>query len=277
LKTTYFGKNNNIKKGVDIMFKLILSKVRPWLVMVGIIVLYLLLNVIAIVGFEAVTGESAASDSNVLLSTLIITQILTLLIVLFLYRRKDLKDFLRIKKVSLKTLIWSFVGGFGTLAAAGMVLELINFLNPALVTEYNETFDGLLGQANPILILISVVLLASIGEEVFMRGILFKEFEKAKYPTWSIVLFSGLIFGAFHLNLVQGAFATILGVAIALGFLYSGSLYVPILMHLGNNLTATLIGFLPLTIQESPILDFFLYSLIVLLPISLYMIYKDNK
>lgn len=259
------------------MIKLVFDKLRPLLAMIGIIGLYLTLNIIAVVGFVSVLGESAALDSNILVLSLIITQILTLLVVLLLYRKNDLKQLLRFNKVSIKTLIWSFVGGFGTLAAAGLIVELISYLDPALVAEYVETFEVLTGQANPILVLISVVLLASIGEEVLMRGILFREFERAKYPTWSIVLFSGLIFGAFHLNLVQGAFATILGIAMALGFLFSRSLYVPIVMHLGNNLTATLIGYLPSSIQDSSILDYFIYSLIIFLPISLYAIYKENS
>lgn len=257
--------------------KLLFSKLRPWLIMFGFIGLYLVVNILLIVGMVAVFGQAVVDQPNTLIIALILTQISTLALTLLLYRKSNLKDYLKLNKVSLKTLAWSFVGGFGTLAAASGIVEIINFINPALVEEYIEAVGSLVNDANVVLVLISVVLLASTVEEVIMRGILFKEFERSNYPSWVVVLASGLLFGVFHLNFVQGAFATVLGIAIALGFLFSRSLYVPILMHLGNNLTSTLIGFLPIAIQESVYLDIFMYSLIVFLPLSLYFIYKENN
>ena len=257
--------------------KLLFSKLRPWLIMFGFIGLYLVVNVILIFGIVAIFGQSIIDQPNTLIIALILTQIITLLLTLLFYRKRNLRDYLRLKNVNIKTLVWSFVGGFGTLAAAGGIVEIINLINPTLVEEYVEAVGSLVNEANVFLVLISVVLLASVVEEVVMRGILFKEFERSNYPSWVIVLASGLLFGVFHLNLVQGAFATVLGIAIALGFLFSRSLYVPILMHLGNNLTSTLIGYLPISIQESIYLDIFMYSLIVFLPLSLYFIYKENN
>jgi len=77
-------------------------------------------------------------------------------------------------------------------------------------------------------------------EEVFFRGLIFGGMRQ-RLPMWAAAIFSGLIFGALHLTAGDLAVAlqlSILGVIFAWTYERSGSLWVPISLHLLNNTIA---------------------------------------
>ena len=54
------------------------------------------------------------------------------------------------------------------------------------------------------------------------------------------IVLSGLMFGIWHGEFVQTVYTTFFGIALAVVYEYSGSLWVPIGMHILNNFTSTL-------------------------------------
>ncbi len=85
--------------------------------------------------------------------------------------------------------------------------------------------------------LILVSLVVPFVEELFFRGVVFK-WLRGKLGLWASAILSGLIFGIFHLDPVQGFSTWILGIACAWMYEKSGSLWPALAMHLVTNLVA---------------------------------------
>ena len=85
---------------------------------------------------------------------------------------------------------------------------------------------------------LEIVLLAPVVEELLFRGVLVNRWG-AKWGIRTGVLASSAIFACLHANPV-GVFA--LGLVAALLYLRTGTLLVPIALHVGNNLIATVMG-----------------------------------
>lgn len=90
-----------------------------------------------------------------------------------------------------------------------------------------------------IIVLAGILIIAgaSIGEELFFRGLLFGGLRQM-LPLWPAALISGAVFGLPHLP--QGDLAVVLqlslfGAILAWAYERSGSLWVPIAMHALNN------------------------------------------
>jgi len=84
--------------------------------------------------------------------------------------------------------------------------------------------------------------LAPITEELIFRGVTMR---LTKWAGMSFVvgnIVQAVLFGVFHMNLVQGVYASVIGLVLGyLGHRYK-TLWVPILVHLFCNLYATVIG-----------------------------------
>lgn len=87
--------------------------------------------------------------------------------------------------------------------------------------------------------IISTVILAPIVEELMFRGMIINRL-MSKFPAWAAVLVSAIAFGALHLNLTQGIFAGLIGIAFGVVYIKTRSLWLCIFAHAANNLWATL-------------------------------------
>ncbi len=98
---------------------------------------------------------------------------------------------------------------------------------------------SMITEANFLLTVFAVVIVAPIMEEILFRGLIFKNLRR-KYSFWVAALATTLIFVIAHANLYQGL--AIFPVALFFSYLYEkfGKIWVPILAHMWNNLLATL-------------------------------------
>jgi hypothetical protein len=85
------------------------------------------------------------------------------------------------------------------------------------------------------------VLLAPVSEELMFRGITLGQLKKV-LPFWAANLIQAILFGIFHMNLIQGFYAFFL--ALFLGYLCekSSNLYCSILLHLLFNFWGTVLN-----------------------------------
>ena len=88
-----------------------------------------------------------------------------------------------------------------------------------------------------ILNVLTTVLIAPVTEEVVFRWLLIERW-KSKYSTWVAIVLSSVIFAVLHADLL-GSF--VFGVLLSLVYLYTGSLWGPILIHVGNNALVSLV------------------------------------
>lgn len=84
----------------------------------------------------------------------------------------------------------------------------------------------------------AICIVGPIMEEIMMRRVILKEIEKATKSMWWGIIISAALFAIIHVNPIQVVFAMPAG--IILGWLYckTGSLLVPICIHILNNTAA---------------------------------------
>ena len=93
------------------------------------------------------------------------------------------------------------------------------------------------------------VLLAPVSEELIFRGVTLRQAKKT-LPFWAANIFQAVLFGAFHMNMIQGIYAFCLGLLLGYICEKSGSIYNSIFLHFLFNLFGTVLSGL-LTIGTS--------------------------
>lgn len=115
------------------------------------------------------------------------------------------------------------------------------FLPTEWVQVYDSTAEILYSGGLGVQILATVIG-APIVEEIIFRGVIYKRIKWVSNSTVAIFL-SALFFGVFHMNVVQGIYAFILGAVLAYVYEKYKSIIAPILLHLVANLTSVLITY----------------------------------
>ena len=253
-----------------------MSTFKAILKTLGFIALYVLVNTMILIGFFAFNPGVEIEDisANAMTAMLIATQLAILVIIVLIYR-KNFKDFVRLRKTTPKILIWSFIIGLAGINISGLLIAGMDVLFPEQMAAYIEAIEASIGGASFVLSFIAAALLAPIVEEIALRGMFFRWFEKTNLKPWLIIVLSGFFFGLFHLNLIQGVFTTVIGILYALGFYMTKSLWVPIVMHFGNNLFAVIAGELPEAFLESTVFLVVSYAMILLIPVGFLQIKKE--
>ena len=89
-------------------------------------------------------------------------------------------------------------------------------------------------QTNPISVVISIVFFAPMAEEVLFRGLLFGALQKWFSARWTILLTAGL-FALIHMQVIYFFPIFLVGLLCGWARHRSGSLAVPMLLHILNN------------------------------------------
>ena len=116
---------------------------------------------------------------------------------------------------------------------------------PEAGNKYIELMEsaGLSGEVSAVMVLYACIL-GPIVEELCFRGLCFR-FAREKLPFWIANVMQALMFGFFHMNLVQGIYTFALG--LLLGYLVekTGNLLVPIVLHILYNSVSGVLGIFP--------------------------------
>ena len=96
-----------------------------------------------------------------------------------------------------------------------IVIGALGAVSPELLDDYQKLIESSdIANSADIFAVILTVILAPINEECIMRGIIFTRLKKCMNPVVAIVI-SAVFFGVFHLNIVQGIYAFLLGLFMA--------------------------------------------------------------
>lgn len=104
------------------------------------------------------------------------------------------------------------------------------------------------------------VILAPFSEELIYRGVTLRQARKC-LPFWAANLMQAVLFGAFHMNMIQGIYAFFLGLILGYVCEKSGSIYNAILLHALFNLWGTVISqFLTMGDSMSAVIFWFVFA-----------------
>lgn len=126
------------------------------------------------------------------------------------------------------------LGTFCAVVGLNLLFELLE------VTSKSEAYQAVVEDQYSAHFLVGILcygLVTPIAEELLFRGIIYnylKRFTKLK----AALVLSAFIFGAYHMNAIQGSYAFIMGLLIAYAYEFFGSFKIPVLMHMISNIVA---------------------------------------
>ncbi len=217
-------------------------------------------------------------SSDAILTSIVLSAVLFIsIIVFYFYRRRfSVRPLYRFDKIGLTQLIWAVIIGFGCIFLSQVILavsEYVGILSVDTLKGYEEEMAALIGQSPVWLIVLTVGIIAPIAEELLFRGLILHLFNRHLNIRPALII-QGILFGLFHLNLVQGLYASVTGIAMGMAYVFTGSLWVPILIHIVNNTSAVL---LPDSLMNDPVIYMMLLSLMLLVPLGLWVLYRENQ
>ena len=157
--------------------------------------------------------------------------------VLIMLKKAPIADYLNINVPPLKDwLIWIGVF-FGFSFLFESTLADLEVFQVPFMDNVTSTID------NQFMFLLGVGVFAPLFEEFLFRGFLFKSLLRSMNPHL-VVWLTSIAFGLLHVpqyNLALGGLVMALGVILGYSRYYSGSLTIPIVLHIFNNVVSTFI------------------------------------
>ena len=209
-----------------------------------------------------VMGDYAKGDG--VAWTSIIYAVITTCIAFMIFRNK----FREGKPSSLagKSNNWALTVAGVILFTIGMQYVTVYLLNafsaafPSWLEEYKQLMDSAgLGTSMTVAMTAYAIILGPICEELLFRGITFFAAKKVM-PVYFAILVQAIMFGAFHMNKLQGTYAFVLGLGLGYIMYLYDSLILTIIIHALFNLIGTLGGdYLPM--GGDSLISFFLCCL----------------
>ena len=217
--------------------------------------------------------------SNYLHGIMFLSIVLSTLLYLLIFRAKkrSFVSYMRFRKISKKDIISIVI-----LALASFIFISVGFMMiesnlpkaSEKLKEYSELMEPLMN-GNMFFIILVVGIVGPIFEEILFRGIIFNRLNRNMNIVVSLIL-QAIIFGAFHMNLIQGIYTFILGIIIGLTYILLNSIWAPIIVHVVFNSLNFVLGPLLTLAQNNSVLSIALMISSFIAIIVLLMVLKNN-
>ena len=195
-------------------------------------------------------AESMNNPDMILAITAIATLCTLVVGALWYHGYKPKKDFTWKEVINPKLLAAMFGLGLALQLLISMCLNAIYPLLPqSMIDQYGELMETLL-DGNALLSLLATVILAPLAEELLFRGVTMKMAQKIM-PFMVANLLQAVLFGIYHLNLIQGVYAFVLGIILGFTAEYFHSIWASILLHAFVNGSAELLNLVPESVTET--------------------------
>lgn len=194
-----------------------------------------------LVGMGVGELESGVRDHSSVLAACIrvAALICTAIIFCFLFRRRDAMPRKPVKAVYCG---WIFCAG--ALLAMGLNLAISNLYmmingDPERLAQATAHAEIPLGLG-----VLLYVIVTPIVEEMLFRWLIYGRISRIMGTPLAVCL-TALFFGFFHGNLLQGIYAALMGIALALVLYWSGNILLPVVFHMAANASVYLVSALP--------------------------------
>lgn len=160
---------------------------------------------------------------------------------------------------------------------SSVLTGLIASLFPFWMDFYEKLMESAGLTSNPtFLLVLYAVLLGPIEEELTFRGVIFSSAKKA-LPFWAANLFQAVLFGVFHMNLVQGVYALFIGLFLGYVCERGGSVWISIFLHILFNFWGTFFSSASGILQNPLYYAFFLLLSIFMGILGMFLFVKNTR
>jgi len=186
---------------------------------------------------EELTSFISGNMSLILVLAILLSLILYYIV--FKIKKTSIKDYFLSSRISVKNLIVIFILGISLNITIGYILSFISEISvlKGLFDKYDMVSKQIFGGDNFILTFLVIGLIVPVFEEILFRGLVFGELKKSLSKYVALVL-QAVVFGVYHMNVVQGIYACLIGLLIGFVYLKSKSIFGAILLHISINATA---------------------------------------
>lgn len=142
------------------------------------------------------------------------------------------------KILSVKSLVFTALLAVCSQFACNIIMVVFQMIFPAVFAHYTELMEGLDIHVLPAWAMLFIVAVWSpLAEELVFRAMVFRTLRKG-FSFVPAAIISGVAFGVYHMNWVQGVYAAALGILLAYTYEKTNSLLGCYLFHLAFNLSS---------------------------------------
>lgn len=142
------------------------------------------------------------------------------------------------KILSAKSLVFTALLAVCSQFACNIIMVVFQMVFPAVFANYTELREGLDIHVLPAWAMLFIVAVWSpLAEELVFRAMVFRTLRKG-FSFVPAAIISGVAFGVYHMNWVQGVYAAALGILLAYTYEKTNSLLGCYLFHLAFNLSS---------------------------------------
>ena len=200
----------------------------------------------ALAVFARTTADSAGTYYNYTIFLTGLTGILAMIPALYFYRRDKVRRIVgglipAQKKVplSLPEILLLLLAGAGLAQYGNFLMALLQSVISS--SAYQDSMSRITEGKSLFMMIFWMGIVAPAAEEMIFRWLIYLRLRDwMKLPVAAVI--SGLIFGIYHGNVVQGIYASILGTVFACILEMSGNIYSSMLLHMGANIWSLLIS-----------------------------------
>lgn len=130
----------------------------------------------------------------------------------------------------------------GLQLASSALTMITASLFPGWMDFYEKLMESAGFSQSPSLpLILYAVILGPVAEELTFRGVTLSSAKKA-LPFWAANLFQAILFGIFHMNLIQGIYAFFIGLFLGYVCERGGSIWLSIFLHILYNFWGTFLA-----------------------------------
>lgn len=191
-------------------------------------------------------------------------------------RGRKAGELLRLHTLSVKYIPFTIVISIAICMICGVLNVLGYMALGSLITTDQPTAMFDFSTQNPLMLLITMVILPAVTEEMLIRGVVLSEYEQ--YGTTRAVMLSALIFALFHANPIHFLSLLVAGICYGLLTLLFDSIYPSLIAHLFNNAAALMLyyhkDYVAYMLDDPLFLIFLLVAVFAVLVLALKMLEK---
>ncbi|MCL2087985.1 MAG: RdgB/HAM1 family non-canonical purine NTP pyrophosphatase [Oscillospiraceae bacterium] len=192
-----------------------------------------------------IAGKTLVSLSNVIMLFAVVVSFLIMWLILRKEWRRE--DTWNIKGFSAGLCLLCLVVAVPLSLSISGIIQFLPF--DRFIPSHEQLMEQLMGKN--IFVEISVVGLAvPIVEELIFRGIVLKRFLRMSMAVPMAIFLQALMFGIFHMNILQGFYTFLLAIILGLVYVWFKTVWAPIFLHIGFNMFSVLLSNLPDSIQS---------------------------